>query len=296
MAGSPIRPDQVMLRTRLIVGVILIALTAGMLFLDGYFAPWSPFLGVVSLALAILGTLELVALIPAERRPPRRVCVVGVIVVVALNWLPLVRHHGILRAPLAGWETVAQGFAAVVLAAFLSEMARFKFPGGVIERIALAVWIVAYLGLLPSFLVQLQLGRAAESAPAAVAMALAIFVPKACDIGAYFTGRFLGRHRMTPVLSPKKTWEGAAGGLILAVVASWAINLLGPVIPGGTAGVVAFGLSVGIAGMLGDLAESLIKRDCERKDASELVPGFGGILDVIDSILFAAPVAYWWLS
>jgi phosphatidate cytidylyltransferase len=285
-----------MLRTRMIVGALLIALTAGMLFFDGYFPPWSPFLGVISLALAVLGTLELVELIPVARRPLRRVCVVGVVAVVALNWLPLVRHHGILRTPLVAWEAVAQGFAAVVLAAFLSEMARFKFPGGIIERIALSVWIVAYLGLLPCFLVQLQLGRAAELAPAAIAMALAIFVPKACDIGAYFTGRFLGRHRMAPILSPKKTWEGAAGGLVLAVVSAWAINSLGPVIPGGPAGIIAFGLSVGIAGMFGDLAESLIKRDCERKDASELVPGFGGILDVIDSILFAAPVAYWWLS
>jgi phosphatidate cytidylyltransferase len=67
------------------------------------------------------------------------------------------------------------------------------------------------------------------------------------------------------------------------------------VIPGGPAGVTAFGLTVGLAGMLGDLAESLIKRDCERKDASQIVPGFGGILDVVDAIVFAAPVAYWWL-
>jgi phosphatidate cytidylyltransferase len=56
-----------------------------------------------------------------------------------------------------------------------------------------------------------------------------------------------------------------------------------------------FGLTVAVAGVLGDLAESLVKRDCRRKDASEVVPGFGGVLDVVDSILFAAPVAYWWL-
>ena len=56
------------------------------------------------------------------------------------------------------------------------------------------------------------------------------------------------------------------------------------------------GLALGIAGVLGDLAESLIKRDCGRKDASQVVPGFGGVLDVVDAILFAAPVAYWWLQ
>ena len=128
-----------------------------------------------------------------------------------------------------------------------------------------------------------------------IALALSIFVPKGCDIGAYFTGRLIGRHRMTPVLSPKKTWEGAFGGLALAIAVAFGLNSLGPVIPSGPLGTTAFGLTVGIFGMLGDLAESLIKRDCERKDASAAVPGFGGILDVVDSILFAAPVAYWWL-
>ena len=58
---------------------------------------------------------------------------------------------------------------------------------------------------------------------------------------------------------------------------------------------VGFGLSVGLAGLLGDLAESLIKRDGRQKDASQAVPGFGGVLDVVDAVIFAAPVAYWWL-
>jgi phosphatidate cytidylyltransferase len=84
--------------------------------------------------------------------------------------------------------------------------------------------------------------------------------------------------------------------LATAIAAAFGINALGPVIPGGGLSVAAFGLTVGVAGMLGDLAESLIKRDCESKDASANVPGFGGVLDVVDSILFAAPVAYWWLA
>jgi phosphatidate cytidylyltransferase len=286
-----------MLRTRLIVGTILAALAAGMLFLDRYFAPWAPFLFAVVVILSVFGALELLHILPPYRRPRTGVAVIGVIVVVALNWLPLVRHIG-RTPPTIGdsWECVAQGFAAIILAAFLNEMARFVSPGGSIERIALGVWLVGYLAVLPSFLIELHFAQSADPALAAVALALTIFVPKACDIGAYFTGRFLGRHRMTPVLSPKKTWEGAIGGLALAVAVAFGLNRLGPVIPGGLAGVVAFGLTVGVAGMLGDLAESLIKRDCERKDASQMVPGFGGILDVVDSILFAAPVAYWWLT
>ncbi len=100
---------------------------------------------------------------------------------------------------------------------------------------------------------------------------------------------------MAPVLSPKKTWEGAAGGLAAAVGATVAINRFQAVLPGLSAE-IGFGLSVGLAGMLGDLAESMIKRDGQHKDASQTVPGFGGVLDVVVSILFAAPVAYLWLA
>src|SRR5205807_9869851 len=87
----------------------------------------------------------------------------------------------------------------------------------------------AYLGLLPSFLIQLRWLQDPSPEAGVVAVALAIFVPKCCDIGAYFTGRLLGRHRMTPVLSPKKTGEGAAGGLLTAVGVAIALDRLGPV-------------------------------------------------------------------
>ena len=84
---------------------------------------------------------------------------------------------------------------------------------------------------------------------------------------------------------------------MLAALATVLISRLEPsLVPGGMGGAAGLGAVLGIAGMLGDLAESLIKRDCGRKDASQVVPGFGGVLDVIDSIVFAAPVAYWWLT
>ena len=126
-----------------------------------------------------------------------------------------------------------------------------------------------------------------------VALALTIFVPKCCDIGAYFAGRMLGRHRMTPVLSPKKTWEGLAVGLVVSALAALGLNRFG----GGLSDPAAlgFGLTVGGAGVFGDLAESPLKRDCQKKDASQAVPGFGGVLDVVDSVVFAAPVVSWWL-
>ena len=272
-----------MLRTRLWMGAILIALTVGMLAVDQYAEPWHPFLFVFFAALAILGTIELLNLLASAFLPSRGLCLAGVIAVAIANWPAHLVGRG------NPWYHVLTAFAVVVLAAFLVEMATFREPGGSVVRVALSLWIVAYLGLLPSFLAQVR-----WLPHGAAALALCIFVPKSCDIGAYFTGRALGRHKMTPVLSPKKTWEGLAGGLVTAALVSFGINHYWPVLSCDLSA-LGFGLVVGGAGVLGDLAESMIKRDCQRKDASAVVPGFGGVLDVIDAVIFAAPVAYLWL-
>jgi phosphatidate cytidylyltransferase len=272
-----------MLRTRLWMGAVLIALTVGMLAVDRYAEPWYPFLFVFFTAVAGLGTVELLNLLAPAYSPRRWLCLVSVLAVACANWPAHVGAGG------DAWHHVLAAFAAVVLAAFLAEMATFREPGGSVVRVALTLWVVAYLALLPSFLAQLR-----WMPNGAAALALGIFVPKCCDIGAYFTGRALGRHRMTLVLSPKKTWEGLAGGLVAAAGVAFGINRGWPVLSGDLSA-LGFGLLVGIAGVLGDLAESLIKRDCQRKDASAVVPGFGGALDVVDAVIFAAPVAYCWI-
>jgi phosphatidate cytidylyltransferase len=211
-----------------------------------------------------------------------------------VNWSPVLFRG---QEP---WKWLIGVGTAVLLGAFLIEMARFRAPGQALGRIGQTLFVAMYLGLLPSFLVQLRRPGIEQSAEnigrATAALALAIFVPKCCDIGAYFTGRTLGRHKMTPVLSPKKTWEGAAGGVAAAVVVAIGINQLGSAVAGGWLGSIGLGVALAGAGILGDLAESLIKRDCSRKDASQIMPGLGGVLDVIDSILFAAPVAYCWIA
>jgi phosphatidate cytidylyltransferase len=278
-----------MLRTRLWMGTLLAALAAGVLIFDQ--GPWFPFLLVFLIFLACVACRELHHLLAPLPRPPHALCVAAVVTVLLANWPS---HVGANLPWITGdpWHLVLGAFTAAVLAAFLVEMATFREPGGSVVRIALTVWVVAYLGLLPSFLAQL---RWLPDGHGLAALSLAIFVPKSCDIGAYFTGRLLGRHPMSPVLSPKKTWEGLAGGLVLATLVAVALNRYTPVLAGDLAA-VGFGLTVGGAGVLGDLAESLIKRDCRQKDASLVVPGFGGVLDVIDAVLFAAPVAYWWLG
>jgi phosphatidate cytidylyltransferase len=123
---------------------------------------------------------------------------------------------------------------------------------------------------------------------------------KGADTGAYTLGRLAGRHKLWPRLSPNKTLEGAVGGLVFGVLASlavfavarFALHAPGLDLPQA----VGFGAVVGSAAQLGDLMESMIKRDCAVKDASAALPGFGGVLDVMDSLLFAGPVAYgYWL-
>jgi phosphatidate cytidylyltransferase len=193
------------------------------------------------------------------------------------------------------WPLVAFALVGVMVAAFLLEMRRYREPGSAVPRIALTLLAAVYLGGLACFLAQLRWIHP-DPQRTSLILALTIFVPKCGDIGAFFAGTFFGRHKMTPVLSPKKTWEGAAGGVLFSVLTAVGLSFAGPVFRYGIVEAVAFGIVVCIAGMLGDLAESLIKRDCEAKDAAKSIPGFGGLLDVIDSVLFAAPVAYVWFG
>ena len=281
-----------MLQTRLWMGAVLIAVTIGMVVGDQHMAPWFPFLLLFQLCLSVFACHEFVQLL-GERTPQRPVCYLGVITLILANWLlPYLIPHADF------WHNLSGIVAGFVLVVFLYEMATFTAPGRSVERMALTLLIIGYLGLLPCFFAQIR-WLSEDHQANSVRLALAAFVPKCCDIGAYFTGRLLGRHKMTPVLSPKKTWEGAIGGLATAALVTIAIDRLAPtatpILRHDFAWEIGFGLTVGLAGMLGDLAESLIKRDCQTKDASAVVPGFGGVLDVVDAIIFSAPVSYLWL-
>jgi phosphatidate cytidylyltransferase len=284
-----------MLHTRVWVGTVLALLAAGALVVDQWFAPWYPVLFVLLLSLSLAACTELLHLLGPDRRPVPWLCYVGIAALVSANWLAHLPETA--RRESSPWPWLLGVFVVYVLTVFVVEMATFRQPGTSVNRMALALWLAAYLGLLPSFLTQLRwLGGSGEHGT--MCLALAVFVPKSCDIGAYVVGRLFGRHPMAPVLSPKKTWEGAAGGLLLATVTAIALDRLGPapVLNHDLRVEIGFGATVGLAGMLGDLAESLIKRDCKQKDASQAVPGFGGVLDVVDAIIFASPVAYLWFT
>jgi len=110
------------------------------------------------------------------------------------------------------------------------------------------------------------------------------------DTGAYITGMLIGKHKMFTRISPKKTWEGLAGGLFFAFLASWLMRPVIPDIPDNQAWMLT--LAIVISGTFGDLAESAFKRAAGVKDSGKFMPGHGGLLDRFDSLLFAAPIVY----
>lgn len=282
-----------MLRWRLVLGVLLIAALVGLCWLDAGAAQPGTYLLPLGLLFAGLATQEFIGLARARGyQPASPVLYAGNVAIVAANaaapW-GYSQHAG-LDAPMLA-------LALGVVAAFVFEMRRYERPGEVLERLAITVLGLGYIGACLSCVVQLRLWG--ESAQGMAALASMIAVVKMGDTGAYTVGRLVGRHKMTPVLSPGKTWEGACGALGFGVLAAWlclaspwAAQLAGRPLSCPIWGWVVYGLVVTVAGILGDLAESLLKRDAGRKDSSTWMPGFGGVLDVLDSILLAGPVAY----
>ncbi len=163
------------------------------------------------------------------------------------------------------------------------------------EKASLAwVWTLAgilYIGWLLSYLVTL---RGLNNGRNWVLFVL--LVTFASDTAAFFIGRAFGKHHLAPQISPGKTWEGTIGGIVGAVIVSLLFTLPTPVTLSFTTGLaVLLGFLVSVFGQLGDLVESLFKRNMGVKDSGGLIPGHGGILDRIDSLLFASVVVYYYL-
>jgi phosphatidate cytidylyltransferase len=150
---------------------------------------------------------------------------------------------------------------------------------------------ILYVGWLLSYLVAL---RGLDDGRNWLLFAL--FVTFGSDTAAFFIGRALGRHYLAPQISPGKTWEGFIGGVLGAIIVSLLFNLIPALrLPMGYVNAMLLGLLVSIMGQLGDLVESLLKRNMGVKDSGRLMPGHGGILDRMDSIVFAGIVVYYYV-
>ncbi len=157
-------------------------------------------------------------------------------------------------------------------------------------------FMIIYLGLGCYFLTALRLLGANADTIIGQSGWILLFLAtvKSADIGAYFTGRSVGRRKWVPSISPAKTWEGFFGGLALATITATAISGYFGILCWTSA--VLFGILVAICGQLGDLLESMLKRDAQLKDSGSLIPEFGGFLDLIDSPVAAAPIAYLYIK
>lgn len=173
--------------------------------------------------------------------------------------------------------------ALSVLGVLLIQYLR-RNSSGVLANSGASYFSIGYLGLLSSFVLGIRIDFGLKP------LLLFIFAVKSADIGAYATGSLFGKHRLSLKISPGKTWEGMAGAWGFAVLVSVAFAVRFDIMSWWLA--VVFGLCFAFLGQMGDLAESMIKRDAGVKDSGSKVPGFGGILDIIDSPIAAAPFAY----
>jgi phosphatidate cytidylyltransferase len=191
-------------------------------------------------------------------------------------------------SPKLGIDEVPWVLALVALAP-AAALALSREPKEDVTDWLWAVAPVVYVGWLAAHFVLLR-----ESPDGRDWVLLTLLTVWIGDTGAYFVGRPLGRHKLAPQVSPGKTWEGAAGGQIAGFLAVAGLTAAFD-LDIGVGHVIALGLLVPAAALVGDLAESAIKRGLGVKDSSGLVPGHGGVLDRLDSLLFAAPTVYWYL-
>jgi phosphatidate cytidylyltransferase len=192
-------------------------------------------------------------------------------------------------AYLDGPGGIVPGLLVLFAGAIGSQLAA-RDRHGVVDTLGLTALFGLWVGVLASYAALLIVRPDGPLVVLAV-VGSAVF----SDIGAYGFGVAFGRHKLAPSISPAKSWEGLVGGLVVAAaVAAGVLPLLGDTFTPATAAL--FGFAIGLAAAVGDLVESLLKRDLGVKDLGDLLPGHGGVLDRVDGILLALPVGYYLLA
>ncbi|GIX05135.1 MAG: phosphatidate cytidylyltransferase [Planctomycetaceae bacterium] len=287
-----------MLGWRLLISALLIPLVVFIFWLDEQMGPSAPLLLALVVLLAWWGSSELVDLLWTRSFTPNRwlVCLCCVLTAAA-SWYGRFAFMPIHKT---GEENslaqVLLTYACSVLVLFATAAYRYREPGRSMETLGAELLIVSYLGVLLG--VAAQLRWVAGDRAGYLVLGSLVLVTKGGDVGAYTFGRLFGKRKLVPRLSPGKTWAGAVGALVGSALFSvlwfrWATPWFDRqwVIPEWH-WTALYGLILGLVGLIGDLCESLIKRDVGKKDSALLFPGFGGLLDILDSVLFAGPVAY----
>ena len=267
---------------RVIVALIGAPLALGILWIGG--APLATFTG----GLAGLAAWEFFRIARAGGSTP--MSVVGV-VLAALIPIGVHGHYlGVLQVPLYTW--VLAVVAILGLAIWLRGV-----DGKPLGATSTTVFGILYTGATLSFLYALRYHNyAVGDAAGALAVIFPVVLTWASDTGAYFSGRLIGGRKLVPSVSPGKTVAGAIGALVVTVAATYGFVefLLIPTaqLAFTPLGIVVFGLGISVVAQIGDLAESLLKREAGQKDSGTVFPGHGGVLDRLDSLFFVLPAAY----
>ena len=252
-----------MFRTRLISGIVLVALAILLVTKGGVL------LYCVTAAISLIGMFELYRVMGIEKKAP------GI-----AGYLACLGYYGLVWFEGQHYVTLLAIAALMVLMSIYV----FTFPKYGTEQITVAFFGIFYLGIMLSYLYQVRV-----MADGKYLVWLIFLSSWGCDTCAYCAGMLLGKHRLAPVLSPKKSVEGAVGGVVGAI-------LLGIIYAAATkGGMVEYAIICGVGAlisMVGDLAASAIKRNQGIKDYGKLIPGHGGILDRFDSVIFTAPIIY----
>ncbi len=278
-----------MLKYRILTGGSFLLLVAALY----AFAPtWA--VGIFLLALTSIAVLETVGLLTHAGYPALRWTSLGVSLLWMLGaWIAVVDPEESTRLK---WMLPAISVWAVFLGClFRSDQSRS------LDKLVGSFFAIAYVPGLMQFILLLLLSFKGEQHPDGRSLLLyGILVIKSTDMGAYFTGRAIGKHKLIPKISPAKTWEGVLGGVGAAVCVSclliWAYGFRISGQPLHLFEGVFLGVILAVSGILGDLVESMMKRGAEIKDSGHWLKGMGGILDVLDSLIFALPVLYLYLS
>ncbi len=289
-----------MLGWRLLVSTILVPILFGLFYFDqsaGFSAPY--LLGLCCL-LIVRGSWELTNLLTVRNLNPSypTVCLLSLLICIAA-WFPYLNLSFFStqgNPQTLSLAFMAFAYAMAVLLIFLKAAIRFQEPGQSMETMGAEILSVSYLGFLLAMTAELRWVAGSETGY--LALGSLIISAKMGDIGGYTFGRLWGKTKLVPRLSPGKTRVGGVGALFGAALGAYLWLQFTPALfhSGWSAPAwywsLLFGAVIGVIGLVGDLCESLIKRDVGKKDSAELLPGFGGLLDLLDSPLYAGPVAF----
>jgi phosphatidate cytidylyltransferase len=276
------RPRSTPIAVRTGLGTLLVLLIVLMLAVDSTWEAGFVYCGVL-LAMVALGLHEFAYL--ARRLglgTDLRALVIGGVA------LSLVQWAGMATGAFDPWLWSGALLSALLMGVFGVRIVRGEI-GESLQSVGSYVLGWTYVPVMLGFLTAVRLRWGVAGLIAVVG------VCKAGSSGAYFAGSLLGRRKLVPRVSPGKTVAGAVGAVVAAVAVSWGLSVspLGVMTPGAA---VVFGLLAALTGIFGDLAESLLKRQADIKDSGSLLPGFGGMLDMLDDVLFTAPLGFVFLS